>query len=121
MNEEMIVYVDSVGRKFLAVKVSDDDTTLTVKNPVIINAMPNQEGQMSLQLIPEFFREILEDQNQEIVFTYPKDMIVETNITKLAKQIEAQYLTLFKPVPTVIDNGATEGVVVDLFEEKAGE
>jgi hypothetical protein len=115
-NKEIIVFLDGVSRTIAGVKVADNDTTITVENPVIVNAMPNQQGQMSLQLIPVFFREILEDQNQTCTFDYSKSEITTTNITKLNKQIEMQYAMLFKEVPVVVDTDEDADNVIELFD-----
>ena len=114
--KEIIVFLDGVSRTIAGVKVADNDNTITVENPVIVNAMPNQQGQMSLQLIPVFFREILEDQNQTCTFDYAKAEITTTNITKLNKQIELQYAMLFKEVPTVVDTDEDADNVIELFD-----
>ena len=117
-NKEIIVFLDSVSRTLAGVKVSETETTISVENPVIVNAMPNQNSQMSLQLIPVFFREILDDKNQECIFEYQKESIVTSNITNLDKNIEAQYAMLFQPVPVELDENNADGDnVVDLFEE----
>ena len=116
-NKEIIVFLDGVSRTIAGVKVADNGTTITVENPVIINAMPNAKGQMSLQLIPVFFREILEDQNQNCVFEYVKSEITTSNITKLNKQIEMQYAMLFKEVPKVVDTDEDTDTVINLFNE----
>jgi len=121
-NKNIVVFTDSVCRTIAGVKLSETETTVTVENPVIVNAMPNDKGQMSLQLIPVFFREILLDKNQDCTFEYPKGSITQTNITELDKQIEMQYALLFKPVPVELDTAETDGKVVDLFgDNKDGE
>lgn len=121
--KDIVVFTDSVSRTIAGVKISETETTLTVENPVIVNAIPNQQGQMSLQLIPVFFREILADKNQDCEFVYNKAVITQTNITELDKQIEMQYALLFKPVPVELDTDAdTSGKTIDLFEDsKDGE
>ena len=114
-NKEIVVLLDGVSRTIAGYKDGETETTISVKNPVIVNAMPNQNGQMSLQLIPVFFREILEDKNQECVFEYNKSDVTQTNITNLDAQIVMQYAVLFKDIPTEV-LGETDDTVVDLFE-----
>ena len=116
-SKDIVVFLDGVSRTLAGVKVSETPTTVSIENPVIVNAMPNQNGQMSLQLIPVFFREILDDKNQECIFEYQKDAIVTSNITKLDENIVAQYSNLFQPVPVEIDDNINGETVVDLFEE----
>lgn len=119
MNEKIVVILDSVNRTIAGDFESETVTTLTIKNPVIINAMPKQNGQMGLQLIPVFFREVLKDKNQACLFTYPKDKIVQTNIEKMEDQIEVEYRALFKEVPEIpYVESESEEKVVDLFGEK---
>lgn len=120
-NKEIIVFLDGVSRTIAGVKVADNGTRITVENPVIVNAMPNQQGQMSLQLIPVFFREILEDQNQTCEFEFSKSDITTTNISKLNKQIEMQYAMLFKEIPTIVDTEEDAENVIDLFKEEGNE
>lgn len=116
-NKEIVVFMDSVSRTLAGVKVSETETTVSIENPVIVNAMPNQNGQMSLQLIPVFFREILADKNQDCVFDYQKDAIVTSNITALDENIEKQYAMLFQPIPEELDTDEGDSNnVIDLFE-----
>ena len=118
----MVLFLDNVQREIFAVKVSETETTIVVQNPVIVNAIPNQNQQMSLQLIPVNFREILEDQNEDGLWTYNKDHITISSHKNLAKQIEVQYSMLFKPIPMVVDpEETTDNSVVELFGTEDGE
>lgn len=116
-SKDIEVFLDSVSRTLAGIKVGETETTISIENPVIVNAMPNQNGQMSLQLIPVFFREILGNKNQDCVFEYEKDSIVRSNIHSLDGNIEQQYSMLFQPVPTEVDPESGEDKTVDLFEE----
>jgi hypothetical protein len=119
--EGMVIFLDGVSRTIGGKLVSEDDNTITLKNPVIVNAIPNQQGQMSLHLIPVFFREMLGDVNQVCEFTYNKDNITQSNITALNKEIEVQYGILFQ---TMSDNievvEEDEDTIVPLFEDDEG-
>ena len=54
----LTVFVDSIGRTIVGEETSSDDNTLTVKNPAILHVQPNQQtGQISVQLVPFFFKE----------------------------------------------------------------
>lgn len=117
--KDLVVFLDSVSRTIAGVCVGGCDQTISVENPVIVNAMPNPSGQMSLQLIPVFFREILEDKNQKCVFEYNRDTITVSDITELDKQIELQYAKLFEEVNLEVDTEEETGSnVIDLFGEK---
>ena len=120
-NKELVVFLDSVSRTLAGVKVNETETTISVENPVIVNAMPNQNGQMSLQLIPVFFREILSDKNADCIFEYQKDSIVVSNITALEPNIEKQYAMLFQPIPEELDTDEGDADnVIDLFGDGEG-
>ena len=116
-SKDLVVFLDSVSRTLAGVKVGETDTTVSIENPVIVNAMPNQNGQMSLQLIPVFFREILADKNQEYVFEYQKNSIVTSNITNLDPNIEKQYAMLFQPIANEPEVAESSDTVIDLFGE----
>ena len=117
MNKEnkLVVFLDSVNRTILAELVKSNPSELVVINPAIISIMPKPNGQMSAQLIPVFFREILNDKNHKCVFTYSLSSIALTNITSLDKQFETQYFNLFKDIETAQAESAPK---LDLFEEK---
>jgi len=111
--KKLVVLLDSVNRTILAERVQQTATTITVINPAIISIMPKPNGQMSAQLIPVFFREILDNKNQKCEFTYPLTAVTVTNIVSLDKQFQTQYFNLFKDVPTNV----IEPQQVDLFTE----
>ena len=118
MSEKIVVILDSVNRTIAGILYEETESVLTIKNPVIINAMPKQNGQMGLQLIPVFFREVLKDKNQPCLFTYPKDKIVLTNIEKMEDQIEVEYKALFMELAELPQVATEEDKVIDLFGEK---
>lgn len=99
----MVVFVDNISRIIAGYKVDEDEKMVKVENPVIIAAMPTQEGQMSLQLIPVFFPQILENQTDATVFEYNKFNITASDITKLEPQIIDQYVRLFSDIPVPVD------------------
>lgn len=117
--DKLIVFLDSVNRTIAGIFHSEEVDSIVVKNPVIINAVPKANGQMMMQLIPVFFREILRNKNQECLFTYQKDKIVMSNISEMEMQIETEYNNLFKPIDVLpIAPSASDDVVIDLFGDK---
>ena len=69
MSDELnlTVFVDSVGRTVLGEVLEQNKHTMTVKNPAIVHVQPNaQTGQISVQLIPFFFKEFLKVINIKI-------------------------------------------------------
>lgn len=117
--DKLIVFLDSVNRTIAGILHNEEADCIVVKNPVIINAVPKPNGQMMMQLIPVFFREILRNKNQECLFTYQKDKIVMSNISEMEMQIETEYNNLFKPIDVLpIAPSASDDVVIDLFGDK---
>lgn len=103
MNEEkteknMVTFFDSVNRTIMAEEINNNGKCIVVRNPAIINVIPNKEGQMSAQIIPVFFREVLADINFDMDFKYQLDNITMTNIAELQADFVKQYDALFVPV-----------------------
>ena len=56
--DDLVLFLDGIGRTLLGEKVGDTKTTLEVKNPSVLHVQPNSEnGQIQVQLIPVFFKE----------------------------------------------------------------
>ena len=60
MKEKHTVIIDQIGRILLGVEVAQDETTLTLFNPIILHFQPAQNGQLELQVYPLFFFELLD-------------------------------------------------------------
>lgn len=117
---KLVVLLDGVSRTIAGVKVSETDDVVVLQNPVVVNAVPTPEGQMSLQLIPLFFREILLEKNVPINYHYRRANITMTDIDALEPQIESQYADIFKDFPVAVSSPA-EGEtsnVVELFPDE---
>jgi hypothetical protein len=118
--------LDAVGRTILGETVAEktNDEVLALKNPVVLNVVPqDQSGRMSVQLLPIFFREFLPDKTGDIVVSYKKKNITETDIEAVDFRLQAQYNQMFNksnifvpPTPSV-DQGGSSGGIVNLFDE----
>lgn len=117
--------LDTVGRTILGEVVADktNDTILALKNPVVLNVVPqDQSGRMSVQLLPIFFREFLPDKTADVVFSYKKNNITETDIEAIDFRLTAQYNQMFNksnvfvPPAGATANG-TNNSVINLFDE----
>ena len=53
------VFINHVGQTILGEVKSEDSNALTVKNPAVLHVSPNQTGQLTVQLIPLFFNQII--------------------------------------------------------------
>jgi hypothetical protein len=125
---KLITFFDTVGRTLIAEFVSDTETHVTVKNPVIVHIVPNQEsGQMALQLLPAFFKEFLADKSQDTEWTYFKNNITLSNNPELDFRLKTQYQNMFSEIQVPDNNIITPqqaanpteqtGEVVNLFDE----
>lgn len=128
---QLTVILDPIGRTILGEKVccekSCDENVLKLKNPVILHIVPaDNQGKMSVQLLPLFFREFLADKSGDVIFNYDKDQITTTDIDALDFRLQGQYAQMFNPqnqfvggqgqAPTSPNNGEAP-TVVSLFDE----
>ena len=122
----LTVILDAIGRTILGQNVSTATDTVQLKNPVILHIVPaDNNGKMSVQLLPLFFREFLADKTGDVTFTYQTDKIVVTDIDALDFRLQGQYSQMFNPQNTFVtpDAAATTPSsdeapkVVNLFDE----
>ena len=123
---KLIVILDAIGRTILGETTpSSSDGVLSLKNPVILHIVPaDNNGKMSVQLLPLFFREFLADKTGDVVFNYTADKIVTTDIDALDFRLQGQYSQMFNAqnafvAPDTAASPATEEApkVVNLFDE----
>lgn len=95
---KLVPFVDSVGRIIIgrtAEKIAKSANTISVLNPAIVNIQMQEDGQVSVQLIPYMFKEFLLPENQkETVWefglnqiTYSTNVAVDDRITEQYKQV----------------------------------
>jgi hypothetical protein len=78
MSKNLVVFLDTVQRTIIGEVVDcDDDDILKIKNPVVVNIVPMMDpqtkqpnGNMSLQLIPIFFKEFQAVREEPVFFNY---------------------------------------------------
>ena len=100
-NIKLTVFLDTIGRTLVAEKVSEDETNLVIKNPAVVNITPNpNNGQISLQLLPLFFREFLADITESTTWVYKKALITLSEQMVLDFKFIAQYMNIFAPPQT---------------------
>jgi hypothetical protein len=117
----LTVILDPIGRTILGESSSSTDTTLSLKNPVILHIVPaDSNGKMSVQLLPLFFREFLAEKTGDVVFTYDKARVTSTDIEALDFRLQAQYSQMFNVQNSFVtpESVPTENsAVVNLFDE----
>ena len=121
------VFVDSIGRTIVGELVSENKTSLEVKNPAVIHVQPNpQNGQLAVQLIPYFFKEFQAGNKADSVWIFLKANITTGKDLQLDDRLVSQYTNMFSlietpPLPELIgaDAAAITGQppVVKLFDD----
>ena len=122
--QQLTTFLDSLGRTIIAESVAEQstDTHLAVKNPVIVHIVPvGNNGQMTVQLLPVFFREFLADKSEDTTWHYNRNSITESGSVVFDFKLTAQYQQMFSKSSLVVPAGATESQpspdVVKLFDE----
>jgi hypothetical protein len=97
MQDNIKVFMDHVGHTVVGEILESNGSRTKVKNPAILLASPNSNGQLSVQLVPVFFKEFiqLEKREEGSVFDYPSDKIVTSEIA-LEGRLTEQYVNMFQ-------------------------
>lgn len=78
----LVSFLDSAQRTIIGENLAETDSSLKIKNPVVVNIVPQSgadgrpNGQMALQLLPVYFREFQGEKKNPTIFTYAKSQIV---------------------------------------------
>ena len=109
------VFIDHVGHTIVGEILSSNDDNLQVKNPAILIASPNNNGQLTVQLVPVFFKEFVKAsvRDEGVVFNYPSSRIVMSEVD-LDERLLEQYVNMFKPTQRV---ESKEAPTIKLFDE----
>jgi hypothetical protein len=119
---KLAVFFDSVGRTVLGEQVQDktNDKILTIRNPAVVHITLNpQTGQLTLQILPLFFKEFLADKNASTFWEYKRDLITESQDLVFDFKLQAQYQQLFASAPAPAPTQPqSEPEVIRLFDEE---
>jgi len=129
--KEIIVFVDGIGRTIYGEQVSSNKEVVKVKNPAIINVVPNQQtGQLQVQVLPFFFNEFLKEKDKDdTVWSFNKGNIAFGDDVNLDDKLVEQYEKMFNPsaiitpdqptiaTPAEAAQSAGQAKVVKLFDE----
>ena len=116
---KLVVFLDTIGRTVLGERVDEKttDIVLTIKNPAVVQVMPNQQtGQLALQILPLFFKEFLADKNEPTYWSYKRALITESEDIAFDFKLDAQYKQIFSPI-IIPTSAPAEAPVVKLFED----
>lgn len=117
------VFLDAIGRTIIG-EVSNDDTTeqtLGIKNPAVVSIVPNtQTGQITLQILPLFFKEFQAEKSEPTTWIYNKSNITVSKNISLDFRFLAQYNQIFKSTPAEqpTKDNSSEPAVIRLFDEE---
>lgn len=98
---KLVPFVDNVGRIIIGRTdpkgPSKTATSLQVKNPAIVNIQMQEDGQVSVQLIPYMFREFMTPASQEATtWNFKLDTITFSTDVELDDRINEQYRQIFE-------------------------
>lgn len=111
----LIVFLDSIGRTIIGKLSTENETILSVENPALVHIQPNpQNNQLQLQILPLFFKEFQQDKAASTVWNYKKANITTSSEIVFPAQFIAQYEQLFAPTAAPVER---EPEVVKLFDE----
>ena len=122
----LTVFVDGIGRTIVGEVLKETKTALNVKNPAIVHVQPNaQTGQISVQLIPFFFKEFLKGQSDTEWQFLKATLTVATDLV-LEERLVTQYTNMYSVVqapgqPAVVTPGdaatKADAPVIKLFDD----
>jgi hypothetical protein len=115
MANNIKIFIDHVGHTIVADVLEENAQIIKAKNPAVLIANPNANGQLTVQLVPLFFKEFVSLSVREngAVFNYPADRIVQSEIV-LEERLVEQYVGMFTPAPKPENK---ETPVIKLFDE----
>lgn len=115
--QNLITFIDHIGRTILAEQTEIDKNFLTVKNPAIIHVQPTQNGQLNVQTIPLYFREFIGEKSRNNGTSWKFSLgsiVIGVDIDNDPRLVD-QYNKLFAPVATPASNNGEQ--VIKLFDE----
>lgn len=111
--------IDHVGHNILGELVEQTDKKITLRNPAILIAQPNQNNQLQVQLFPVLFKEFLGGKSKEVGadFTYNAENVVDSNV-ELDEKLSQQYISMFAGgMNTGTTAASNDSEVIKLFDE----
>ena len=126
-DKNLTVFVDQIGRTIIAEEVKSSKTVLEAKNPAVVHVQPNpQTGQISVQLVPYFFKEFAKDQNDSSVWEFLRANITLAKELKLDDRLTTQYNNMYSVIQTPgtgvitsdsVNAGPKDTPVIKLFDD----
>lgn len=117
---KLVPFVDNVGRIIIGRTdpkgLPKTAKSLQVKNPAIVNIQMQEDGQVSVQLIPYMFREFMTPESQDsTVWEFNLDTITFSKDVNLDDRINEQYRQIFE-----LTEGEKEDLIKKMQEDQSG-
>lgn len=114
---QTILFIDHVGFTVVGDKIEETETHFKIKNPAVLQAAPNQQNQLQVQLLPVLFKEFLDTSERKdgVTFSYPKNRIVLSDAV-LDNRLLSQYKNLLSPSAPA-NQPSSDPEVIKLFDE----
>ena len=121
-DKNLTIFVDNIGRTVMGELDKETKSEMVVANPAIIHVVPNQQtGQISVQLLPFFFKEFTKPNDDPAKWTFNKANLTTAAGITLDDKIVSQYDGLYSPIVTPDSSPvvapAGDSKVVKLFDD----
>lgn len=119
MQEQIDLYVDGAGRYVLGVEMPSPHNAniLRIKNPALITINSGANGQIQIQTIPFFFKELTLSDGGDCIWDFPKGNCAKATTIKLSDQLKRQYYNAVNSPPQVPQQTIEQPKTVKLFDE----
>ena len=114
---QKLIAIKSQGETVIGELVERTETSVRVKNPASLYIQPTQNGQLTVQLFPVFFGELLDASKRSdgTVWTYNTVGASIGEDIAFDEKLVGQYTKIFNPSPIITPEGS--GRVVKLFDD----
>jgi len=116
MNTEnkLTLFLDSIGRTLMGEIIETTEQTIRVKNPIVIDVVHEpSSGKVTLQMLPLFFREFLQNATDPLVWAFTRSRLTICENGTVNNNLAAQYTQIFSGQPPQAVNQDT----IRLFED----
>jgi len=113
-----ITFIDSIGRNIMGEELARTDSTISVKNPAMINVAQAQNGQLQVQLIPLFFAEFIDSSTRTEGSTWNFNLNqITIGTVNIDGRLLEQYVRVASNQPVTETTQPDSENVVKLFDE----
>ena len=94
--DELSVIIIADGRTVIGEIVNDDDSQIAMKNPAVINCIPNGQDGYRLQVAPLYWRDLLKNVFGDYEMSFNKSSLISIMAkTELDHRVLIQYQHIF--------------------------